>query len=225
MSEHLTEEEQIEALKRWWHSHGKNIVTAIAVAAIAYFGWQGWQSNQKAQREGASALYQQMTESAIVEPGEQLTEQQHIEVVTLGEQIKEQYAKSFYAVTAAMLMAKHAIEQENLAEAQKQLLWAQENNRDENVASVIDVRLARVYLAQDNVEAAYELVKVAPFEQMTSSYAEVRGDVLAEKGNSEGAYEAYQTALDSLPTEQKNRRRFIEMKRDLYTPAELSEAN
>lgn len=197
----------------------------MVIVAIAYFGWQGWQANQKAQREGASALFNDMSESALVEPGQSLSEQQHIQVVTLGEQIKDQYPKSFYAVSAAMLMAKHAVEQDNLNEAKKQLLWAQDHNSDDTLAPVIDLRLARVLLALDETDAALDLVKDAPYEQSTSLFAEVRGDVLTEKGDSAGAREAYQMALDTLPQEQNNRRRFLEMKRDLHAPAELSEAN
>ncbi|WP_317931602.1 tetratricopeptide repeat protein [Halioxenophilus sp. WMMB6] len=224
MSAHLTEEEQIEAFKRWWKENGKNTLTAIVLALAVYFGWQGWQNNQQAKRENASVLFQQMSEIAAIEPGIELSQQQLIEVASLGEQLKDGYAKSFYAVSAAMLMAKYAVDQGNLDEAKTQLGWAKEHNRDAALTPVIDLRLARLHLAAGELDQALALVKVAPATEFGSSYAEVRGDVLAAQGDTDGAREAYQLALDTLPDDQSSRRRFLLMKRDQYATEVVAEA-
>ena len=42
MADHITEEEQIEALKRWWDENGKQVVLAIVLTVGGYFGWQAW---------------------------------------------------------------------------------------------------------------------------------------------------------------------------------------
>ena len=226
MSAHLTEEEQIEAFKRWWKENGANTVAVVVIAVAGYFGWQGWQANQQAQREGASAMFQQLSELAFSSTDTQLGEQQLIEVATLGEQIKEQYESSQYAVNAALILAKYAVEQDNLDEAQKQLAWADARADDPAVKAIINLRMARVVLAQGSVDQAMALVADAPLEQFTSGYAEVRGDVFAAKGDRQKAYEAYQQALTTLPNEQGNRRSLLEMKRDQYvTDQNLVEAN
>ena len=225
MSAHLTEEEQIEAFKRWWSENGKTTVTAVVIAVAGYFGWQGWQANQQAQREGASAMFEQLSAVAVVEPGTVISDQQLVQIASLGEQIKDQYPSSFYAVSSALMLARYAVEQNNLDEAKVQLLWAKDKNSDEAIAPVIDQRLARVFLALGETEAAMALVKAAPAEEYASSYAEVRGDVLAAMGDGPAAREAYQTALDTLPASQSNRQRFLEMKRDQYALADVSEAD
>lgn len=216
MTAHLTEEEQIEAFKRWWKENGTNTLAIIVIAAAGYFAWQGWQANQKAKREGASAMFQQLTDVAVVQPGQDLSEQQLVQVATLGEQIKEQFDSSFYAVSAAMMLAKFAVEQNNLPEAQTQLQWAKDHNKDQTLDPVIDLRLARLALAQGKPDDAMALVKSAPSAEFTSSYAEVKGDILAAKGDTDAAFTAYQEALTTLPEDQGNRRRFLEMKRDQY---------
>lgn len=226
MSAHLTEEEQIEAFKRWWKDNGGNTVAVIVIALAGYFGWQGWQSNQQAQREGASAMFQQLTEMTVSTTGSPLSEEQVIAVSKVGEQIKEQYSSSFYAVSTALMLAKIAAEQDNLIAAKSQLQWAEKHNEDPAVGAVINQRLARIALAQGEHDNALTLVSSAPLEQFTSSYAEVRADILAAKGDKKGAYQAYQEALSSLPAEQSNRRQMMEMKRDQYvTEQTLVEAN
>ena len=221
MSAHLTEEEQIETFKRWWKENGGNTVAVIVIALAGYFGWQGWQTNQQAKREGASALFQQLAELAVSPTGEALNEQQLVEVSTLGEQIKDQYGSSYYAVNAALLLAKIAAEQDNLAAAASQLQWAEANNDDPAIGAVITQRYARVLLAQGSLDSALALVQTAPLPQFTSSFAEVRGDVLAAKDDKKGAYYAYQEALTSLPSEQSNRRQLVELKRDQYVSDEF----
>ena len=42
MADHITEEEQIEALKRWWDENGKQVVLAIVLTVGGYFGWQAY---------------------------------------------------------------------------------------------------------------------------------------------------------------------------------------
>ena len=52
-----TEEEQVEALKRWFRDNGRSLVTAILIALILVFGFRYWQDSQLRQREAASAQY------------------------------------------------------------------------------------------------------------------------------------------------------------------------
>jgi predicted negative regulator of RcsB-dependent stress response len=42
VADHITEEEQIEALKRWWEENGKQTLLGIALIVGGYFGWQAW---------------------------------------------------------------------------------------------------------------------------------------------------------------------------------------
>jgi predicted negative regulator of RcsB-dependent stress response len=58
-----TEEEQLEALKRWWQENGRGIVLGVVLALGLGFGWQAWQTNQQTAAENASILYQQLLQA------------------------------------------------------------------------------------------------------------------------------------------------------------------
>ena len=38
MESYRTEEEQVEALKRWWDENGRSTMTAVVLALVAGFG-------------------------------------------------------------------------------------------------------------------------------------------------------------------------------------------
>ncbi len=58
MEQYRTEEEQVQALGRWWKENGRSIVAAVVIALSAGFGWQAWQANEVRQQEQASDIYQ-----------------------------------------------------------------------------------------------------------------------------------------------------------------------
>ena len=77
MADHITEEEQIEALKRWWEENGKQTILGIALIVGGYFGWQAWTDHSVEQSSAASLTYQEMVDNlAGLNPGEALAEGQ-----------------------------------------------------------------------------------------------------------------------------------------------------
>ena len=59
MSEELrTEEEQVEAMKKWWNENGKSLIITVVVVLAGYFGWNSYQENQRVQGEAAASIYQ-----------------------------------------------------------------------------------------------------------------------------------------------------------------------
>ena len=66
MEVYKTEDEQIEAIKKWWQENGKAIVFGVVIGLSAIFGWRSWQTHIIQQTEAASGLYQQLV-SAVRE--------------------------------------------------------------------------------------------------------------------------------------------------------------
>ena len=60
MEEYRTEEEQVEALRRWWQENGRSIIAAVIIALAASFSWQTWESSQEGHQEEASTVYEAM---------------------------------------------------------------------------------------------------------------------------------------------------------------------
>ena len=108
MADHLTEEEQIEALKRWWAENGMQTVLAVVLVIGGYFGWQFWGTHQQEQMTEASE--NSMDIVANQAPGENLDPSQQKAINDDADQLKNNHAGTGYAHFAAMLKAKVAVE-------------------------------------------------------------------------------------------------------------------
>ena len=212
MADHITEEEQVEALKRWWKENGTSLLIGVLLAVGGYFGWQFWQAQQQQSREAASALFNDMMETGIADPGQTLTEQDIAKVTSIADELMTSYSKTLYANDAAMLLAKIAVDNNDLNTAEQHLRWILDNSPSDNVKALATLRLAVVLYSEDKLDEALELVSTAPDDSFSSRYAEVRGDILLAQGNTADARTAYQTAVDNLLQSQSSRRDIIQMK-------------
>ena len=53
VDEYRTDDEQLDALRRWWSENGKSLAVAVVTAVALSFGWQTWQASEE-QNSGAS---------------------------------------------------------------------------------------------------------------------------------------------------------------------------
>ena len=221
MAEHLSDEEQLENLKRWWKENGLFTIAAVVLCIGGYFGWDNWKANQQQKMETASELYQQMMEVAIVEPGQKANDTQHRLVNELATQLKEEFSSSQYARYGALLVAKLAVEKNDLDAAAEQLRWALDD-ADEGLGLIIKLRLAKVEASRDNIDLALSMLNGVDAQTLSSAYAEARGDFYLMKGDKAAAYEAYKQALE-LATDIDNRvAPVLELKLNQVTPASES---
>ncbi len=59
-----TEEEQLEALKKWWQTNGKAVIMGIGASLLLIVGWRAWQDHSRSTSEAASVAYQEVLEAA-----------------------------------------------------------------------------------------------------------------------------------------------------------------
>ncbi len=227
MTAHLTEEEQLEALKRWWNENGKSTIAAVVLAVGGYFGWESWQTSQQQQAEAASALYQDLLEAAIVEPGQSLDDATAATANHLAATLKDSHSSSLYAAQAALILAKLSVEDGRLDEAAVELEWVLAQKPELELRLLAQLRLARVAIAQQDYDKALSLLTVADGVDLASysaSYAEVRGDVYLMQGQTDQARNEYQSALAQLAAG-SSRRQILEMKlNDIQPVAEVATA-
>lgn len=203
MSAHLTEEEQIETLKRWWADNGKSLVVAVIIGVGGYMGFGAWKENRQVSAEQASSQYEQITE--LLAKQEAITEAEKATVGHLALELKSNYADTLYGVQASMLLAKQAVEAGDLAQAEMELRWALEHGDADNVLHLARVRLARVLVAEDKATEALSLLNLKEEGAFASLYAEIRGDIYAAQQNLSQAAAAYQTALSSVLSQDRAR--------------------
>ena len=69
MADHMQDEADLEALKRWWDENGKGIVAAV-VCVLGTVGWQQYQGFTASQAEVVSDLYATMLAIQLEEDGD-----------------------------------------------------------------------------------------------------------------------------------------------------------
>jgi predicted negative regulator of RcsB-dependent stress response len=195
-----TEEEQVEALRRWWQENGRSTIVAIILALGVGFGYQGWKNHGETSAEGASDLYQRMLQAfsaPAVSP-----EQQQL-AVQLAEQLKTEYDDSTYAQFAALQLARVAVGANELDTAQAELRWVLgKADKGSDVARLAQLRLARVLAASGEPEQALTILDQGGEGPYKASYAVARGDILLSMGRSGEASESYAAALTLASAEE-----------------------
>lgn len=186
-----TEEEQLEALKRWWKENGQSTIVGLILGIAVILGWNFWQDHKRSQALQASALYSQLIQAIGADKKESAEK--------LAERIKEQYPKTQYAAYSGLFLAKIKVQQGDVAKAQTILkeIAAGPNNELSNIAKIRQVRLM---LASGEYEQGLQLVNdvdPATSSSFSGNYDELVGDLYVALDRLDQARSSYQKALES----------------------------
>ena len=214
MSVHLSEEEQIETLKRWWKDYGRTVIIAVLVAVVGYFGYTTWQDQKRQRAENASEVYEQLLKLANAEPGKVLSASDKATITHLANELKDGNSKSLYAHSAAFFLAKLAVDDNKLDVAVTELKWVLSAKPEAATEQLARLRLARVLTAQKAYADALAQLSPEPAAAFTSEYAEARGDILKLQGDLDAARTAYEKALAATDPQQQERFMLLQMKVD-----------
>lgn len=189
MDDYLTEEERVEALKRWWKENARSVFFGVGFGALIVAGWNVWQSRQQQTAAQASAVFQQLLKAD--------EDKQSEAALKLSERLAEQFPATSYALYGRLFSAKYKAELGDLAGARDALLTLLANSKDENVQALARLRAAQVMLSLKQQDAALKLLE-APEAKVASTYqglyAELKGDLLVALARNEEARAAYQQA-------------------------------
>lgn len=194
MDVYTSENEQVEALRRWWEKNGRVVLVAAAVTIAAVLGFRAWQDHKSARAAEASAIYQQMLE-----------QQDPAVVLESGRSLLANYSDTAYASLASLAMASASVQQNDLDAAAGHLRAALDTARIPGIRQLATVRLARVLLGQDKAQEALAVLDGADAGGLRGAFEEVRGDAQLALGNTAAARQAYQNALaefSETPTKQ-----------------------
>ena len=194
MDVYRTEEEQVEAIKKWWKENGKSIVTGIVIGITAIFGWRAYTGYEVRQAEAASTLYEQMLSAS------RTNDKENIRIYA--DRIITDYQSTTYALFAKLMLAKLAAEANDLTVAEQELRWVLNNNSQVELEHIARLRLVRVLIAGNKLDEANKLISITDTGKFTARYDELRGDILVKQGKKDEAKQAYEKALsNSIATE------------------------
>lgn len=198
MVELRSEEEQLDAVKRWWKENGMSLIAGIVLAAAGVFGWNAWQNYQQGQSEAASMRYQQIVNMTSAN---ELGEDALASAREMVSELNDEHGDTLYAELALLLDARLAVQQGDLEGARTALENVASESSRRYVQSLAWLRLARVELADGNPTQALALLDEPISDALAAQQANVRGDALAAQGDTEAARDAWQTAMDVSQTQ------------------------
>lgn len=189
MADHLEDDEQVEALKRWWDENGKSTMAGVVLAVAGTVGWQQYQGWSAQQAEMASDAW------GAIEVAVQSGDSGSIETINaLAESLKDDFSGTVYARFAALQLAALAVEAGDLDVAESELRWAlTKEGENSELGQLIQLRLARVLADQGDTTAALAILD-SNKGAYPAAYATAKGDILVAEGRHAEALSAYREA-------------------------------
>jgi len=185
VEEYLSERQQIEHFKGLVRENAPWAVTGVLIGVGALVGWQqygAWQSHKSL--DAADKYTQTLAALGRNDPDG---------AGKLVKELHDDYARTPYGDMAALAVAHYDVDTGKLAEAATLLEQVERDTKDAELKAVVRLRLARVQRALNKPDDALKTLAGGPAD--SPAYADVRGDVLMDKGDAAGALTAWQAAL------------------------------
>ena len=186
LEDYVSETEQLQQLKSWATSNGPWMLAGIAVVVLGFGGYRQWQAWQESKATRASERYTQVLES--------LSKEDRAGAQKLADSLRADYAGSPYADQADLALARSLVESNRLPEAETRLVLVADHSKDEALRILARYRLARIQRAEGHVDAAEKTLAAGPGGGFEAAFAELKGDMAADRGDKAAALAAYKVA-------------------------------
>jgi len=206
MAYDLEEQEQLAAVKGWWHDNGTRVLSLAAAVVIGVSGWQSWRIWQANQSQQAGAQYELLLKAAQAGDAKALRD--------AGGTLVESFPGTLYASMGALVAARFHVERADTKNAKAQLQWVIERSPSEELHDLARLRLAALLMdekAHDEALALLEAKHAAPFD---GQYAALKGDILVAKNQPADAKAAYRLALEKADVKSVAFRNSVQLRLD-----------
>lgn len=183
MSDYLTDEEQLDKLRKWWEENGLMLAGAVVVAVAGVIGWNWYGERQSEAVANSSDLYVDYLSA------------EGAERETIEATLASRYPDSIYRVFILLRHARADSENENPQTALGALNEALALVDDDKLADVIRLRIARVEQELDRSDAALATLGQVRSIGLRAHVLELKGDIHMARGERALAHEAYSAAL------------------------------
>jgi predicted negative regulator of RcsB-dependent stress response len=184
--EYLTDDEQLEHVKRLFAEYGPWTIGAVVLGLGLAFGYRYYNQRVNERALDASAQFAEMSTAA---DGNDPTKARQ-----LADGLIKSYASSPYADQAQLVLARLAIDANQPAGAVGPLQEVIEHSKDAELKHIARLRLARVQIDLGKPDEALQTLSDPP-GSFAARYDEVRGDAYYAKKDPAKAAETYKKAL------------------------------
>ncbi|MDF7680400.1 YfgM family protein [Enterobacteriaceae bacterium ESL0689] len=185
METYNNEHDQIEALKYFFIDNGKALAIGAIIGIAALVGWRYWSTYQQDSAREASLAYEKVTSALASDKPE---------AVKMASQFVADN-KNSYGAFASLKLAQYFGDKNDWQNAEKQLQQGLAAVSDDNLHAIIAIRLARVQQQlkkADDAQKTLDSIKSAGWE---ARVADLRGDILLNKGDKQGARAAWEEGV------------------------------
>jgi len=184
--DYLTDDEQLEHVKRLAAEYGPWMAGAIVLGLALVVGYRYYLVHQNQRALAAATQFDHL--ASAVQSGDQAAARQSAEALIKG------YPGSPYADQAQLELAALYVEQGQDADAVAPLTRVMEHSKDMELRRIARLRLARVLIDQGKPDDALNLL-AGDAGAFAARYHEVRGDAYFAKKDPEKAAQEYRAAL------------------------------
>ncbi|MFB0712001.1 YfgM family protein [Buttiauxella noackiae] len=173
--------EQVDAVKRFFAENGKALVVGVVLGIGALVGWRYWNNHQVESSMASSLEYQTVTDAVRADQPATLSAAEKFAAST----------KNTYGALASLELAQKYADNNDLAKAAAQLQQGLSSTSDANLQALINARLARIQIQQKQSDAALKTLDSIKGEGWVAIVADLRGEALLSKGDKQGARDAW----------------------------------
>ena len=184
--EYLTDDEQLEHVKRVVAEYGPWTVAAVVLGVAFVFGYRYYQGHLDQRALAAGAQFEGM--ASAVQRNDQAKARQ------IADGLIKDFPGSPYADQAQLALAGLYVDQGEDANAVAPLTAVMDQSKDGELKRVARLRLARVMIDQGKPDDALNLLSGDP-GAFAARYHDVRGDAYLAKNDPQKAAEEYKAAL------------------------------
>jgi predicted negative regulator of RcsB-dependent stress response len=193
-----TEKEQVEQIKKWWNSNGKQIIAGAVIGLAGIWGWNTYSDYQDNQSLNARSLYLSYASDSN----------------NLGayDRLTTDFSSSSYSDQAILLMAKYLFDAGSYTQALgviKPLI----NNPSSVIANTAALRAASIHLQLGQHDQALLILEGQSEDGFSGLIYNLMGDIYLDLGNRSEAQKYYSLAIDNV-AENSNLSQLIQIKLD-----------
>ncbi len=184
-----TDEERLEAIKRWWKENGTAIIAGALIGLGAIWGWRLWINHQQQLATQASIVFEQLMQAA--------SDRQAESVLKHSTTLADDFGSTAYPALGALVAAKALYESGRVEEAMNQLQLAIDRSPNSAISRLAALRLARLQFAENQLDAAAKTIeRYDTSPAFAADFAALRGDLALARGDRSAAESAYQRAIE-----------------------------
>lgn len=190
MSVYMTEDEQLEVIKKWWQRYG-NIVTiflSLILLSIAGYRYMHWHQDKLTQQ--ASITYENMMIA--------FSNQNIKSVRSYANELIKDYGHSVYADVAHMTLAKVYVSKNKLDQAKSELQAVALKSNMPALKQIAKIRIARLLAAEKSYTNALKELSSVEDEAYLPVINELKGDIYGATGQYQQAITSYRQAINEV---------------------------